>query len=106
MRKLLLSIAAMASFVAFAAPSAEDMATMTLGVSNWGETSIGSTTVSITPSTSVDGMWEVTGFDKKIDYSVKMSIADDGAVTIAPQMVGGDYDYDTYESIYFMLVPA
>ena len=96
----------MATVAAMAAPQADEMATMTLGISNWGETSIGTTAVSITPSTSVDGMWEVSGFDRKIDYSVKMSIADDGAVTIAPQMVGGDYDYDTYETIYFMLVPA
>ena len=106
MRKFLLSFAAMASLVAFATPSAQDMANLTLGINSWGETSIGANTVSIAASTSVDGMWEVTGFDKKIDYTVKMSIADDGAVTIAPQMVGGDYDYDTYESIYFMLVPA
>lgn len=88
-------------------PTADELANMTLGINRWGETSIGSNTIGIAPSSSVEGMWEISNFDRKIDYStVKMSIADDGSVSIAPQMVGSDYDYDTYESIYYMLVPA
>jgi len=107
MKKILLTLAAIVALTANAAtPTTDDMSEMTLGINSWGETAIGSNTVIITASTSVDGMWEVTGFDLNIDYNVKMSIAEDGSVTIAPQMVGSDYDYDTYESIYFMLVPG
>ena len=107
MKKLLLSVALMGVMTASAAPTADEMAAITLGINYWGETSIGNNTLTITPSTSVEGMWEVAGFDRKIEYgTVKMTIADDGAITIAPQMVGSDYDYDTYETVYYMLVPA
>ena len=109
MKKSLSAIGAlMCALTALAsAPTADELANMTLGINRWGETSIGSNTIGIAPSSSVEGMWEISNFDRKIDYStVKMSIADDGSISIAPQMVGSDYDYDTYESIYYMLVPA
>ncbi|MBR1804057.1 MAG: hypothetical protein IJ775_04035 [Muribaculaceae bacterium] len=106
MKKLLLTFALLGTLAATAAPTADELAGITLGINRWGETSIGNNTISINPSASVEGMWEITNFDRKASYTVKMSIADDGTVTLASQMVGGEYDYDTYEMVYYMLVGA
>ncbi|MBR1474796.1 MAG: hypothetical protein IJ613_04380, partial [Muribaculaceae bacterium] len=87
MKKLLLTFALLGTLAATAAPTADELAGITLGINRWGETSIGNNTISINPSASVEGMWEITNFDRKASYTVKMSIADDGTVTLASQMV-------------------
>ena len=98
--------------MAFAAGAvtADEMAGMTLKIDRQGGVPYGTSgTVSIAASTSVADMWEITGFAGKfMDYpsALKVSIADDGTVTAATQMLGGDYDYSTYETVYMMFVNA
>lgn len=106
MKKSLLLLAAAAMTFAAQAITADEAAQMTLRFDYRDgkpmNTSVNTTDALIVES-STAGMWEVKNFYN--DTNLKITIADDGTVTVAPQMLGGDYDYTTYEMVYYMIVP-
>jgi len=79
---------------------------MTLRFDAMGETPLSTNTNTASPllvESTTEGMWEIVNFYNGMN--LKLTIADDGTVTVAPQTLGGDYDYTTYESVYYMIVP-
>ncbi|MBO5541076.1 MAG: hypothetical protein J5980_09050 [Muribaculaceae bacterium] len=106
MKKMLLTVAVAAISLAAGAITADEAAQMTLrfdavdGAPLF--TSMNTTNTQLVESATA-GMWEIVNFYN--DMNLKLTIADDGTVTVAPQTLGGDYDYTTYESVYYMIVP-
>lgn len=106
MKKTLLTLAVAAMGLAASAITAEEAAQMTLRFDAMDETPLSTSTNTASPllvESTTEGMWEIVNFYN--DMNLKITIADDGTVTVAPQILGGDYDYTTYESVYYMIVP-
>lgn len=106
MKKTLLTLAVAAMGLAASAITAEEAAQMTLRFDAMDETPLSTSTNTASPllvESTTEGMWEIVNFYN--DMNLKITIADDGTVTVAPQTLGGDYDYTTYESVYYMIVP-
>ncbi len=106
MKKTLLTLAVAAMGLAASAITAEEAAQMTLRFDAMGETPLSTNTNTASPllvESATEGMWEIVNFYNGMN--LKLTIADDGTVTVAPQTLGGDYDYTTYESVYYMIVP-
>ena len=106
MKKMLLTVAVAAISLAAGAITADEAAQMTLRFDAVDgaplSTSMNTTNTQLVESATA-GMWEIVNFYN--DMNLKLTIADDGTVTVAPQTLGGDYDYTTYESVYYMIVP-
>lgn len=106
MKKTLLTLAVAAMGLAASAITAEEAAQMTLRFDAMDEMPLSTSTNTASPllvESTTEGMWEIVNFYN--DMNLKLTIADDGTVTVAPQILGGDYDYTTYESVYYMIVP-
>ena len=106
MKKTLLTLTVAAMGLAASAITAEEAAQMTLRFDAMDETPLSTSTNTASPllvESTTEGMWEIVNFYN--DMNLKITIADDGTVTVAPQILGGDYDYTTYESVYYMIVP-
>ena len=106
MKKTLLAIAALvaATVSINAMPSIDELSKLTLKLDKVNDVTYYTSDFVTIEEGQSDGTVYINNFAN--DMRIIASIDDEGNVSIAPQTVGGDYDYDTYETVYYMIVPA
>lgn len=104
MKKTLLTIAVAVMTMAANAVTADDFAGMTLRIDQMNGIAVRTGGMTQINESSNAGTMAIQNFYN--DTNLLFGVDDEGNVRVAVQTLGGDYDYDTYEMVYYMIVPA
>ena len=104
MKKILLSLTVAGMALAAAAVTADDFAGMTLRIDQMDGVAVSTGGMTQITESSNAGTMAIQNFYN--DTNLLFGVDEEGNVNVAVQTLGGDYDYDTYEMVYYMIVPA
>ena len=104
MKKILLSLTVAGMALAATAVTADDFAGMTLRIDQMDGVAVSTGGMTQITESSNAGTMAIQNFYN--DTNLLFGVDEEGNVKVAAQTLGGDYDYDTYEMVYYMIVPA
>lgn len=104
MKESLLLMAAASIALAASAVNTDDFAGMTLRIDQMNGIAVRTGGMTQINESSNAGTMAIQNFYN--DTNLLFGVDEEGNVKVAVQTLGGDYDYDTYETVYYMIVPA